>query len=98
MLWQIDGVEIPTPSHFANVVTIGGVGITALSSHMIANLDFYTGAFPAEYGNALLGVFYLNFRNGNIQQYFHDVKIGTTGSDAATEGDAGKDGTCKLIN
>src|SRR5690625_6096574 len=30
MLWRIDGVEIPTPSHFANVVTIGGGGITAL--------------------------------------------------------------------
>jgi hypothetical protein len=36
---------------------MGGGGITALSSQMIADSDFYTGAFPAEYGNALSGVF-----------------------------------------
>lgn len=98
MLWQIDGVEIPTPSHFANVVTIGGGGITALSSHMIANSDFYTGAFPAEYGNALAGVFDLNFRNGNNQQYEHAVKIGTIGVDAASEGPIGSGGSSYLFN
>ncbi len=98
MLWQIDGVEIPTPSHFANVVTIGGGGITALSSHMIANSDFYTGAFPAEYGNALSGVFDLNFRNGNNQQYEHAVKIGTIGVDAASEGPVGNGGASYLFN
>src|SRR5690625_1060167 len=98
MLWQIDGVEIPTPSHFANVVTIGGGGITALSSHMIANSDFYTGAFPPEYGNALSGVFDLNFRNGNNQQYEHAVKIGTIGVDAASEGPLGSGGASYLFN
>src|SRR5690625_4127080 len=98
MLWRIEGVEIPTPSHFANVVTIGGGGITALSSHMIANSDFYTGAFPAEYGNALSGVFDLNFRNRNNQQYEHAVKIGTIGVDAASEGPVGNDGASYLFN
>lgn len=86
MLWQMEGVEIPTPSHFANIVTLGGGGITALSTHMVADSDFYTGAFPAEYGNALSGVFDLNLRNGNNRQYEHAFKVGVIGIDAASEG------------
>jgi hypothetical protein len=86
LLWQMEGVEIPTPSHFANIVTIGGGGITALSSRMIADSDFYTGAFPAEYGNALSGVLDLNLRNGNNLQHQHTVQAGIIGMDVASEG------------
>lgn len=86
LLWRLEGVDIPTPSHFANIVTMGGGGITALSSQMIANSDFYTGAFPAEFGNALSGVFDLNIRNGNIQQFEHTAKVGAIGIDLASEG------------
>lgn len=98
MLWQIDGVEIPTPSHFANVVTIGGGGVTALSSHITGNSDFYSGAFPAEYGNAIAGVFDLNLRTGNNQNYEHAIKIGTIGVDAASEGPIGNMGASYLFN
>lgn len=86
LLWRMEGVDIPTPSHFANIVTMGGGGITALSSQMISNSDFYTGAFPAEYGNALSGVFDLNIRNGNLQKHEHTVKLGAIGIDLASEG------------
>ena len=84
--WLMEGMEIPTPSHFGNIVTIGGGGITALSTHMIADSDFYTGAFPAEYGNALSGVFDLNLRSGNNRRYEHAVKASTIGLDFASEG------------
>ncbi|SMO93890.1 TonB-dependent receptor [Gracilimonas mengyeensis] len=86
MLWQMEGVEIPTPSHFANITVLGGGGITALSSQLVADSDFYTGAFPAEYGNALSGVFDLNLRNGNNRQYEHTVEAGIIGIDVASEG------------
>ena len=86
VLWMMEGVEIPTPSHFGNIITIGGGGITALSTHLIVDSDFFTGAFPAEYGNALSGVFDLNIRNGNNQKYEHAVKASTLGLDAASEG------------
>ncbi|WP_234572742.1 TonB-dependent receptor [Rhodohalobacter sp. 614A] len=98
MLWQMEGISIPTPSHFANVVTIGGGGITALSSYMLGNSDFYTGAFPAEYGNALSGVFDLNIRNGNNQQFEHAFEVGTIGVDAASEGPIGNGGASYLFN
>ncbi len=99
VLWQMEDVEIPTPSHFANILTIGGGGITALSSHMIADSDFHTGAFPAEYGNALSGVLDLNIRNGNDQRYEHAVRLGAIGVDAASEGPLpGMDGASYLAN
>ena len=69
ILWRMEGVSIPNPNHFAEITGFGGGGITALSSQMLANSDFYTGAFPAEYGNALSGIFDLSIRNGNTDEF-----------------------------
>ena len=54
LLWRMEGVEIPNPNHFSDLGTAGG-GISILSAQLLANSDFLTGAFPAEYGNALSG-------------------------------------------
>jgi hypothetical protein len=86
LLWRLEGAEIPNPNHFANLSTIGGGGISALSSLMLANSDFYTGAFPAEYGNALSGVFDINLRNGNNEKHEHAFQIGALGLDISSEG------------
>ncbi|HEY4784630.1 MAG TPA: TonB-dependent receptor, partial [Bacteroidales bacterium] len=86
MLWQMEGVEISTPTHFANITTFGGGGITALSSQMLANSDFYTGAFPAEYGNALSGVFDLKLRTGNNERKEFTIQAGLIGIDFSAEG------------
>jgi hypothetical protein len=86
LLWRMEGIEIPNPSHFANVSTFGGGGITALSSQMLSNSDFFTGAFPAEFGNALSGVFDMRIRNGNNEKREHTIKAGIIGVDFATEG------------
>ena len=40
LLWRMEGIEIPTPAHFANLLTYGGGGLTALSSHLLADSDF----------------------------------------------------------
>ena len=65
LLWRIESVEVPSPNHFADL-TIAGAGLmTVLSSQMMGNSDFYTGAFPAEYGNATSGIFDINLRSGN---------------------------------
>lgn len=86
LLWRLEGVEIPNPNHFANLSTFGGGGISALSSLMLANSDFYTGAFPAEYGNALSGVFDIKLRNGNNENYEHAIQMGALGLDISSEG------------
>lgn len=90
LIWRMEGVEISNPSHFADVTTFGAGGITALSSQMLANSDFYTSAFPAEYGNALSGIFDLKIRNGNNEKFENTVSIGTIGTDISSEGPLGK--------
>jgi hypothetical protein len=84
--WKMEGVEIPNPNHFAELNSFGGGGLTALSSRMLANSDFFTGAFPAEYNNALSGVFDIKMRNGNNQKREHAVQLGIIGIDVASEG------------
>ena len=84
--WRMEGVEIPNPNHFAEVTSFGGGGLTALSSQVLGNSDFYTGAFPAEYGNALSGVFDMYLCNGNNARHEHTFQLGILGIDAASEG------------
>lgn len=86
LLWRMEGVEIPNPSHFADVISFGAGGLSALSSRMIDNSDFYTGAFPAEYSNGLGGVFDLNVRKGNALKRQYTAEIGVNGLEASTEG------------
>jgi hypothetical protein len=86
LLWRLEGVEISNPNHFAGLTTFGGGGISALSSLMLANSDFFTGAFPAEYGNAMSGVFDIKLRNGNNEKHEHAVQLGALGVDLSSEG------------
>lgn len=93
LLWQIEGVEVPNPNHFANLTVTGGGFITAISNQMMGNSDFHTGAFPAEYGNATSGVFDINLRKGSNKKRRHTFQAGLIGVDIATEGpfvDGGK--------
>lgn len=85
LLWRMEGVDIPNPNHFAKVGTSGG-GISILSAQLLANSDFMISAFPAEYGNALSGVFDIKLRKGNSTRREHTFSASTIGVDAATEG------------
>ena len=98
LLWRIEGVEVPSPNHFGDVAGgFGAGGITALSSQMLANSDFLTGAFPAEYGNALSGVFDLSLRTGNSHEYEHAIQAGFMGLDVSSEGPLKKGGRSSYL-
>jgi hypothetical protein len=89
LLWRLEGVDIPNPNHFAEGGTTGGpVGM--LNNNLLQNSDFFTGAFPAEYGNALSGVFDLNMRIGNNQKHEHLFQVGFNGFEAGAEGPVSK--------
>ncbi|MBP6624388.1 MAG: TonB-dependent receptor [Chitinophagaceae bacterium] len=86
VLWRIDGMNVTNPNHFASVGTTGGA-VSALNTNLLKNSDFFTSAFPAEYGNATAGVFDLGFRNGNNRKRETTLQIGViTGLEATTEG------------
>lgn len=85
LLWYMEGVEIPNPNHFSSVGSSGG-GICILSSQLLSNSDFSTGAFAAEYGNALSGIFDLKLRKGNNQKREYTFQLGVLGADVSAEG------------
>ena len=85
LLWRLEGVEIPSPNHFAEEGYSAGA-ISILSVNMLGNSDFYTGTFPAEYGNALSGVFDINLRNGNNRDHEFVFQAGVLGIDLSAEG------------
>ncbi len=86
VLWRIDGMNVTNPNHFASVGTTGGA-VSALNTNLLKNSDFFTSAFPAEYGNATAGVFDLGFRNGNNKKSETTLQMGViTGLEATTEG------------
>ena len=97
--WRLEGIEIPNPTHFADLSGLGGGFLSALSTQVIGNSDFYNGAFPAEYSNALSGVFDMHLRNGNNQKYEHAFQVGLMGIDLASEGPINKKrGSSYLVN
>lgn len=85
ILWRLEGVEIPNPNHFANEGATGGP-INALNSNMLANSDFFTGAFAPEYGNALSGVFDMKYKKGNNEKREYTASASTLGLDFTAEG------------
>lgn len=88
--WRLEDVEIPNPNHFADVASLGGGILSSLSSNVLGNSDFYTSAFPAEYNNAVSGVFDMKLRNGNSQKFQHTLQAGLLGLDVASEGPLSK--------
>jgi hypothetical protein len=89
VLYRVDNIVVPNPNHFAVAGATGGsVGI--LNNRMLSNSDFLTGAFPAEYGNALAGVFDIRLKNGNNERHEYTAQLGLFGAEIFGEGPISK--------
>lgn len=101
MLWRVEEMEVTNINHFGELFGIQGGGIFS-SIHMSAlqNSSFLTGAFPANYNNAISGVFDMKLRNGNSYSYNHTVSLNTSlGIDFMSEGPLNKQrGSSYIIN
>ena len=90
--WRLEGVEIVNPNHLSNAGTFSdrpsqtGGGTTILSAQLMERADFLTGAFPAEYGNALSGVMDVHLRKGNDKRHEFTGQAGLLGVDLSAEG------------
>ena len=86
ILWRVEGVEVFNPNHMAGGNIAGGGFLNIFSTNLLSNSDFFTGAFPSEYGNALSGVFDINLRNGNTNKREHFIQLGVLGLEMGSEG------------
>ncbi|WP_028979194.1 TonB-dependent receptor [Sporocytophaga myxococcoides] len=89
VLWRLEGVDIPNPNHFTFTGNSGGA-FSILNNNLLANSDFLTGAFPAEYGNKSAAVFDVKLRNGNNEKREHTIQAGLNGLEFVTEGPISK--------
>jgi hypothetical protein len=92
LLWRMEGIEIPNPNHFGDGQGSTSGIISMINSTSLANSDFMSGAFPAEYGNASSGVFDLSLRRGNNQKKEWMTTLSVVGLDVAGEGPLGNKG------
>ena len=71
----LDGIEIPNINHFSTQGASGGpVGI--LNSDLVREINFYTGAFPANRSGALSSVMDIHLYNGNPERQDFKATLG----------------------
>ena len=85
VLWRLENIDIPNPNHFSAQGATGGP-ISILNNNLLANSDFYTGAWPADYGNKTAAVFDLKLRNGNNEKKEFTGQVGINGFEIGAEG------------
>ena len=89
VIYRVEGITIPNPNHFAISGSSGGP-LSILNNKFLGNSDFFSGAFPAEYGNSTAGVFDLKIRNGNNEKTELTGQVGLFGAEFLMEGPLSK--------
>lgn len=85
----LDGVEIPNINHFSTQGASGGpVGI--INADLIREVNFYTGAFPAQMGNSLSSVLDFRLRDGDMERNSLKATLGASEVSLASNGHLGK--------
>ena len=87
--FYLDGVEIPNINHFSTQGASGGpVGI--INADLIREVNLFTGAFPADRGNALSSILDFKLRDGNMEQHSLKATLGASEVSLASNGSLGK--------
>jgi len=79
-VFYLDGVEIPVINHFATQGSSGGA-IGVINPDFVREINFYTGAFPANRTNALSSVMEIRQKDGSKDRIHSKLSVGA--SDAA---------------
>ncbi len=90
MQYRLEGVEIFSPNHFADLYSAGFGMVSALNSNLITNSDFFVSTFNSSYNNVLSGVFDVKMRAGNNSKFENSVQVGTVGIEWTSEGPISK--------
>lgn len=87
--FYLDGVEIPNINHFSTQGASGGpVGI--INADLIREVNFYTGAFPADKGNSLSSVLDFKLRDGDMERNSLKATLGASEVSLASNEHLGK--------
>ena len=96
VIYRVEGITIPNPNHFAISGSSGGP-LSILNNKFLGNSDFFSGAFPSEYGNSTAGVFDLKIRNGNSEKTEFTGQVGLFGAEFLVEGPLSKKSSASFL-
>jgi hypothetical protein len=96
VVYRVDNIVVPNPNHFAGEGQTGGT-VIILNDRMLTTSDFFTGAFPADFGNATAGVFDIRLKKGNNERHEFTAQLGMLGAEAFGEGPLGKNKKASYI-
>ncbi len=91
LLWRLQGLDIVNPNHLANAGTLSdkpvsnGGGVNVLSAQVLDKTDFYSGALPVQYGNALSGALNMSLREGSKTETHYTAQASLIGMDVSAE-------------
>lgn len=75
--FYLDGIEIPNINHFSTQGASGGpVGL--IDADLIRSVEFYSGAFPANRGNALSSILDFSLRDGDMEKNSIKATLGAS--------------------
>ena len=87
--FYLDGIEVPNINHFATQGSSGGpVGL--LNVNFIKEVDFYSGAFPANRANGLSSVISFKQKDGNPEALITNFALGSSDAALTVDGPLGK--------
>jgi len=91
-VFYLDGVEIPVINHFATQGSSGGA-IGVINPDFVREINFYTGAFPANRTNALSSVMEIRQKDGSKDRVHTKLSIGASDAALTVDGPIGKKST-----
>ena len=87
--FYLDGIEVPNINHFTTQGSSGGpVGM--INVNFIKNVEFYSGAFPANRGNTLSSILEFEQITGNKEKLTGTFLLGSSDAGITLDGPLGK--------
>lgn len=91
-VFYLDGIEIPVINHFATQGASGGA-VGVINPDFVREINFYTGAFPANRTNALSSVMEIRQKDGSKDRIHSKLSVGASDAALTIDGPIGKKST-----
>jgi len=91
-VFYLDDIEIPLINHFTTQGASGGV-VGIINPDFVREINFYTGAFPADKGNALSSVMDIRQKDGSKDRIHSKLSVGASDAALTLDGPIGKKST-----
>jgi hypothetical protein len=83
---MIDDIQVPSLNHFGSQNSGGGGYFGLLDAGLVKDIEFYSGGFPAYYGDKLSSITRINLREGDRKRIRGGLNLSLFGVTGNVEG------------